>query len=503
MLEWLAIVVGFVVLHRFRERFERMEEVTAELRRTVLELRAKVAAFERAGAMTAGASDASSAAQTARPSPIPLASAPTPAVVPPPPTRPAVEPPIPRTPVAHTDPAVLDALRRPPASPPVAASARPTTGSAAPSTQSAPPGGFPPRGPERRASAPPPPPPPKPPFDWEKLIGVKLFSWIAGAALALAAVFFLRYSMDHGWLRPEIRMGIGLVTGVALLVTCELKAARRYAQTANAMDAAGIAILFATVFASFALWHLVPSIVAFALLVLVTAVAVLLSIRRESMFIALLGLLGGFSTPVLLSSGQDNPIGLFGYLLLLNAGLAWVAYRKRWPLLTALSMVFSTLYQWGWVVRFLSVDKLPLAVGIFLLFPLFSVIALALGNRGYDRDYADDKSPLFAHSLFANAARVSAAVPLLFSLYLAAIPAYGAHFGILFGFLFCLAVGLFVVAIVQGPQWLHALGAVTTLATFAIWFETSYSVAAWPWVLALVSVFVLFNLLAPVIASTW
>ncbi|HET7187680.1 MAG TPA: DUF2339 domain-containing protein, partial [Gemmatimonadaceae bacterium] len=47
------------------------------------------------------------------------------------------------------------------------------------------------------------------------------------------------------------------------------------------------------------------------------------------------------------------------------------------------------------------------------------------------------------------------------------------------------------------------LGAVTTLATFAIWFETSYSVAAWPWVLALVSVFVLFNLLAPVIASTW
>lgn len=498
MLEWLAIVVGFVILHQFRARLERAEEVTAELRRTVTELRAKVAAFERAGAATVSASDVSSAAPTARPSTTPLASAPASTVVPAPPLPPPIERPVPRTPVAHTDPAVLDALRRPPAAAPVAASARPTTGSAA---QSAPPGGFPPRGPERRASAP--PPPPTPSFDWEKLIGVKLFSWIAGAALALAAVFFLRYSMDHGWLRPEIRMGIGLVTGVALLITCELKAARRYAQTANAMDAAGIAILFATVFASFALWHLVPSVVAFALLVLVTAVAVLLSIRRESMFIALLGLLGGFSTPVLLSSGQDNPIGLFGYLLLLNAGLAWVAYRKRWPLLTALSMVFSTLYQWGWVVRFLSVDKLPLAVGIFLLFPLFSVIALALGNRGYDKDYTDDKSPLFAHSLFANAARVSAAMPLLFSLYLAAVPAYGAHFGIMFGFLFCLAVGLFVVAIVQGPQWLHALGAATTLATFVIWFETSYSAAAWPSVLALVSAFVLFNLLAPVIASSW
>ena len=37
---------------------------------------------------------------------------------------------------------------------------------------------------------PPAPAAPEPPFDWEKLIGVKLFSWIAGAALALAGVFW-------------------------------------------------------------------------------------------------------------------------------------------------------------------------------------------------------------------------------------------------------------------------------------------------------------------------
>ena len=47
-------------------------------------------------------------------------------------------------------------------------------------------------------------------------------------------------------------------------------------------------------------------------------------------------------------------------------------------------MVFSTLYQWGWVSKFLTADKLPIAVGIFLLFPIFSVIALALGNAGID-----------------------------------------------------------------------------------------------------------------------
>jgi hypothetical protein len=475
MLEWLAIIVGFVVLHKFRARLESLDEVVSELRTTVYALRAKLAAYERIGASPVTQAPMPAAPADARPDLAPPAAPPAAA------PAPAPSAPMPRPVFAQRE--ALDALGKRQAASPVV------------------PPPLPPRGPDRRAT---PPAPPKPPFDWEKLIGVKLFSWIASAALALAAVFFLRYSMDHGWLTPEIRLGIGLVVGVALLVVCELKVARRYSVTANAMDAAGIAILFATVFASYALWHLVPSVIAFALLVLVTAVAVLLSIRRESMFIALLGLLGGFSTPVLLSSGQDNPLGLFSYLLLLNGGLAWVAYKKRWPLLTALSMVLSTLYQWGWVVKFLSVDRLPLAAGVFLVFALFSVVALALGNRGLGKDRDDaGGSPLFAPSLFADVARVSAALPLIFSIYLATIPAYGAHYGILFGFLFCLAAGLFVVGIVQGPHWLHALGAITTLATFAIWFSTSYSAAAWPWVLALVSAFVLFYLGAPAIARWW
>jgi uncharacterized membrane protein len=121
-------------------------------------------------------------------------------------------------------------------------------------------------------------------------------------------------------------MAIGLLTGIGLLAGCEMRVARRYAVTANALDASGLVILFSTVFASHARWGLLNSFAAFGLLIVVTVVAVLLSIRRNSVFIALLGLVGGFATPALLSTGQDNPIGLFGYLLLLNAGLAWVAY---------------------------------------------------------------------------------------------------------------------------------------------------------------------------------
>src|SRR5258708_20795291 len=104
---------------------------------------------------------------------------------------------------------------------------------------------------------------------------------------------------------------------------------------------------------------------AFGLLAMVSAVAVALSIHHDSIFVAVLGLVGGFATPALLSTGEDRPIGLFSYLLLLNAGLAWVAYKKRWPHLTMLSAIFTTLYQWGWVAKLLRTGNLSLSLGIF------------------------------------------------------------------------------------------------------------------------------------------
>ncbi|HVT46083.1 MAG TPA: DUF2339 domain-containing protein [Thermoanaerobaculia bacterium] len=348
--------------------------------------------------------------------------------------------------------------------------------------------------------APPPTPPPAPPavsprgFDLENLVGVKLFSWIAGIALALAAVFFLRYSVEHGWLTPPIRMAFGLLTGAALLVLTELRIAANYRVTANALEGAGIAVLYSTLFASHALWHLLPAPAVFALMVLVTAVAVILSIRRDSVFIALLGLVGGFATPALLASGEDRPISLFGYLLLLNAGLAWVAYRKRWPLLSVLTLIFTTIYQWTWVAKFLSDTKLPIAVAVFVIFPLVVVAGYWISLRG--REEGDESIA------FETTSALAAALPLVFALFLAAVPAYGARASLLFFFLLLVDGGLALIAASRrGPEALHLLGAITTVVVFAVWSGLSYTPAAWPSLLAWISAFALLYLAAPLIAS--
>jgi uncharacterized membrane protein len=328
-----------------------------------------------------------------------------------------------------------------------------------------------------------PPPTPRKPFDWESLIGVKLFSWIAGIALVLAALFFLSYSVEHGWLSPPVRASLGLATGMILLLVCELRVARNYAFTANAMDGAGIAILYATLFAMHALWHLLPASAVFVLMLIVTAIAVLLSIRRDSVFIALLGLVGGFATPALLSTGENKPVALFSYLLLLNVGLLWVAIQRRWPLLTALSVVCTVIYEWSWIGKYLTVSQLPLAVSIFVLLAAAAAASLWMRRR------ADE-----AQRRFDFAAISSAGLPLLFAIYVAAVSSYGVQYNILFTFLLFVTSGLSVIAIFRGPVWLHLLGGATIALVLVVWRATSYTPAAWPAVLIWIAAFVIIQL---------
>jgi uncharacterized membrane protein len=516
-------IAAWVSARRTRRRVLALEEIVERQMRDIGGLTARLQQVSGgAAAQASPAEPASEAPPTVTP-PVqppkiepapPVAEVPTPPVAEVPKPPPAIERPVPPPPAPAAPPPIPSPVRpaaaAPVAPPPTekpAAEALPSSPareSVAAAGEAAAPQPAPPE-PRRAPQAPPrppqpPPPPPTPPapaFDWESLIGVKLFSAVAGVALVLAAVFFLRYSIEHGWLQPPVRVVIGIAVAIALLVVCELKAARKYPVTANALDAAAIAILFATFFAAHALWNLIPGIATFVLLAIVTAVAVLLSIRRGSMFIAVLGLLGGFATPVLLSTGENRPIPLFAYLMLLNIGLAWVAYRQAWPALTWLTLVFTTLYQWGWVVRFLDASSVSLAMGVFLIFPLVAVIGLLLARRAPPGAKASS-----ADRSFERTAVVSASLPLLFAVHLATVPAYGAHASLLFGFLLLVDTGLFVIAMVRRQELLHAAGALTTMVVMAGWLGTSYVVSESRYTaLGFTAAFVLLYLLAPTMAE--
>src|SRR5207237_10032411 len=123
---------------------------------------------------------------------------------------------------------------------------------------------------------------------------------------------FLKYAFENQWIGPRGRVIIGLGLGLAFLMLGERLRSRGYRHYSHGLSGGGISILYLSIFAAFAFYHLIEQLPAFLLMTLVTTTAVLLAARYDALPIAVLGLIGGFLTPIVLSTGVDNEAGLFG-----------------------------------------------------------------------------------------------------------------------------------------------------------------------------------------------
>src|SRR5438093_2383905 len=231
--------------------------------------------------------------------------------------------------------------------------------------------------------------PRRPPIDWEQFMGAKLFAWIGGLALFLGVAFFVKYSFEHNFIPPELRVAIGFVVGVSLLVGGVLLKRKENAVTAQTLCATGVLVLYAVTFACRSYYHFgffgfIPT---FLLITLITAVAFLLAIRLDAVVVAVLGIAGGFLTPVLLSTGQDHPLGLFMYIAVLDVGLLAVSQRQRWNVLPTLGAVGTALMQFAWVAAFFvpekyfAGNKVLVAMAVFAGFEALFLAAVAWSKR--------------------------------------------------------------------------------------------------------------------------
>src|SRR6185503_4335558 len=101
-----------------------------------------------------------------------------------------------------------------------------------------------------------------------------------------------------------------------------------------------------------------------------------LSWRNESQLVAWLGLSGGFATPILLSTGRDEPIALFSYMMLLDASFLFVARGRRWPLVGAFGLLGTFLVQGAWFFTRMGPHTFVIGIvslGMFAM--LFAVLA--------------------------------------------------------------------------------------------------------------------------------
>ncbi|WP_051292789.1 DUF2339 domain-containing protein [Olivibacter sitiensis] len=213
--------------------------------------------------------------------------------------------------------------------------------------------------------------------DLEKFIGENLFNKIGIAILVVGMGFFLKYAIDKDWINEIGRAFIGLLCGGALILLAH-RLRKTFIAFSSVLIGGGIAILYYTITISFQEYQLINQSVAFALLILITAFTVLLSISYDRKELAILAILGGFSSPFMVSTGSGNYVVLFSYILLLNIGMLALAYFKKWNLVTIVSFVATAILFGSWLLSEV-IGKVAAPYGGALVFAsLFYVVFLVM-----------------------------------------------------------------------------------------------------------------------------
>src|SRR5262249_36926755 len=158
------------------------------------------------------------------------------------------------------------------------------------------------------------------PVDMESLIGGKWVSRIGIVAILFAVSYFLKLAFDNNWIGPARRGAVGLLFGALMLPLGPWLLGRGYSYFSEGIAALGEATLFVSVWAGCQYYTLYSRDVGFAAMIVITAVMAAVAIGRDSQRIAVMSLAGGLLAPILASSGKDQQVVLFTYLLVLGAG---------------------------------------------------------------------------------------------------------------------------------------------------------------------------------------
>src|SRR5579864_1253181 len=209
--------------------------------------------------------------------------------------------------------------------------------------------------------------------DLEGTIGKLWLNRVGIIAILIGVSYFLKYAFDSGWIGPGGRVAIGLLAGIAVVVWSERFRSKGSVTFSYSLKAIGIGILYLSLWAASQRYGLVPGSVAFAAMILVTASTIILALTQDAEILAVYAMIGGFSTPALVSTGQNHEIVLFSYVCLLDLAILVMVSRKPWRRIVWGSAIGTATMYIGWAAQFYDKSERPLT--IFFAAAFFAIFA--------------------------------------------------------------------------------------------------------------------------------
>jgi uncharacterized membrane protein len=186
-------------------------------------------------------------------------------------------------------------------------------------------------------------------FSLENFIGLRLINFIGIIVLFIGLSIGVKYAIDRELISEVMRITLAYLAGVALYLV-SLRLRKKYLVFSAVLFSGGMASLYFTTYAAYVYYGIFTFPIAFVMMMALTVYTVYEAIRYNRQEIALLGLIGAYGIPFLVSKNADRADLFFLYISLINLGVIYLSVKKLWKTVGVVAQIITWVLFIGWAV---------------------------------------------------------------------------------------------------------------------------------------------------------
>lgn len=215
----------------------------------------------------------------------------------------------------------------------------------------------------------------------ENFIGLRLIHLVGIVVLVIGLSIGVKYAIDRNLISELARILLAYSAGFILnLLSLRLKS--KYSGFSAILFSGGMASLYFTTYAAFVYYQIFSFALAFAIMIVLTLYTVYKALDYNRQEIALLGLVGAYAIPFLVSKNSDRVDLFFSYISLINIGVVFLRIKKSWRTVARSAQAITWLIFLGWAAtRYNSQMQTSGFVFMLFFFLLFSTSVVVPRRR--------------------------------------------------------------------------------------------------------------------------
>ncbi len=211
----------------------------------------------------------------------------------------------------------------------------------------------------------------------ENFIGLKIINLVGIIVLLIGISIGVKYAIDKNLITPLTRIILAYTAGAGLFIL-SIILRKNYDGFSAILFSGAMASAYFTTYGAFTYYNLFSQTLCFILMVVIAGFTAIRSLKYNRQEIAVTGMVGAYAIPLLIGSNHENYVLLFSYILVMNAGILLISFRRSWKILNLLALIITWSFFNGWLLfKYENADRFYALVFMFVYYVLFLLSAFA------------------------------------------------------------------------------------------------------------------------------